>query len=191
MKTNRKLYCFSHQEFDNFMEKMGWENRPDNGNSTISIASKNDEEYGHWFNVELNNNINLDFDDISPEHWWQSWVDKKDYYDLAFDNYINNISDDIFFTFKTDMFNTQIDLHAMNYEEAFKLVQFIDERIKAGDNIYVHCSAGASRSQGVVRYILDTYYDINWETRKDNQCLTPNWHVVRMLKRVYRYLYYV
>lgn len=191
MKTNRKLYCYSHQEFDELMEKLGWENRPDNGNSTISIASKNDDNSGHWFNVELNNNINLDFDDVSPEQWWQSWVDKKDYYDLAFDNYINNMSDDIFFTFKTDMFNTQIDLHAMNCEEAFRLVQFIDERIKAGDNIYVHCSAGASRSQGVVRYILDTYYDIDWETRKDNQCLTPNWHVVRMLKRVYRYLYYV
>ena len=95
MNMSRKLYCFSHQEFDELMMNLGWENRPENGTSTISISSPNDEIPGHWFNIELNNNINLDFDDLSPEHWWQSWVDKNDYYDLAFDNYINNISDDI------------------------------------------------------------------------------------------------
>jgi hypothetical protein len=83
----RKLYCYSHQEFDELMEKLGWENRPDNGNSTISIASKNDEESGHWFNVELNNNINLDFDDLSPEQWWD-----KDYYDETLDCYLEGIS---------------------------------------------------------------------------------------------------
>ena len=79
-------------------------------------------------------------------------------------------------------------MHALNYTEAKRLVEFIDGRIKEGDNIYVHCSAGASRSQGVVRYILDTYPDIDWETRKDNPCLTPNYHVIRMLKRIYRNL---
>ena len=185
MEKIKKLYCYSHNEFNNLMKKLGWENRPDNGTSTISISSKHDNESGHWFNIELNNNINFDFDDVSPEQWWD-----KDYYDDALDNYLNNMSDDIFFNFD-DVFNfndEHLSLHAMNYDEAFRLVKFIDERVCAGDNIYVHCSAGASRSQAIVRYILDTYPEIDWETRKDNPCITPNWHVVRMLKRAYRYL---
>lgn len=177
----RKLYCYSHQEFDELMEKLGWENRPDNGNSTISIASKNDEESCHWFNVELNNNINLDFDDLSPEQWWD-----KDYYDETLDCYLEGIysADTLFFDFNLE----DVHFHAMNYDEAFKLVKFIDERICEGDNIYVHCSAGASRSQAIVRYILDTYHNIDWEIREDNPCLTPNWHVVRMLKRASMYI---
>ena len=175
-----KLYCYSHKEFDELMRWLGWENSPDIGNSTISISSKIDENPKHWF-YDVERNINLDFNDMTPENWWD-----KDYYDAAFDSFINYDEDleDDFFNFNID----NISLHAMNYKEAFKLVKFIDEAIKRGDNIYIHCSAGASRSQGVVRYILDTYYDIDWETRKDNPCLTPNWHVVRMLKRSYRYM---
>ena len=48
---------------------------------------------------------------------------------------------------------------------------------------------GVSRSQGVVRYILDTYgdeYDI--KTNPNNPCLTPNIHVVLMLKRAFRHI---
>ena len=81
-------------------------------------------------------------------------------------------------------------VRAMTYEEALKVALFIDNQINSGaKNIIIHCSAGISRSQGIVRYILDTYgdtYDI--VTREDNPCITPNYHVVRMLKRVNRLL---
>ena len=33
-------------------------------------------------------------------------------------------------------------------------------------------------------------YYIDFEIRKSNPCLTPNWHVVRMLKRSYNKFYY-
>jgi len=181
----KKLYCYSHQEFNLMMEKLGWENRPENGYSTISICSKNDEDPNHWFNVEdISNNINIDCDDVSPEMWWD-----KDYYDEALDNYNNGISDDYF---NCEYFiNSEVNLHAMDYNDAKRLVEFIDDRIRNyGDNIFVHCAAGTSRSQAIVRYILDTYPDIEWKTRDSNPCITPNIHIVRMLKRMYRNLYY-
>ena len=163
----RKLYCFSHKEFDDLMESLNWENRPDNGYSTISICSDKDDNPNHWFNIELANNINMDFDDISPEMWWT--VDHYDDYDNSYFNYSFS----------------GLDFHSMDYDDAKKLVDYIDDRIKMGDSIYVHCSAGKSRSQAIVRYILDTYPDIDWKIRKDNPPLTPNIHVLRMLKRAY------
>ena len=71
---------------------------------------------------------------------------------------------------------------SMTAEQAEQIVDFINRNI--GKNFYIHCSAGKSRSQGVVRYMLDVYPDIEWETRQDNPCITPNYHVVCMLKRV-------
>ena len=129
----KKLYCYSHQEFYDLMEKLGWENRPDNGTSTISISSRQDYEQGHWFNIEINNNINLDFNDVSPENWWGNY----DYYDEAFDAYLNHPElENNYFDFISDLYGTNVNLHAMNYSEAIKLVEFIDERkeIIVGDN---------------------------------------------------------
>lgn len=183
----RKLYCYSHQEFDNMMTQLGWENRPGVGVSTISISSLLDEPSGHWFNLEngeLPNNINLDFNDVDPNTWWD-----VDYYDEALDCYFNEQDEKPYFNITAKIDNTDTPIHALDYNEAVQLAEFIDDRIKAGDDIYVHCSAGASRSQAVVRYILDTYPDIKWKTRDENPCLTPNWHVVRMLKRANRILF--
>ena len=81
-------------------------------------------------------------------------------------------------------------VHALNYEEAYNLVDWIDWRIKHDETIYIHCAVGASRSQGVVRYIVDTYgekYDIR--LNPDNPNNTYNPHVVMMLKRAYRKFY--
>lgn len=182
-----KLYCYSQQEFTDMMEKLGWKEKPAQGFSTISITSKLDDVSEHYFNDNVENNINLDFNDVSPTMWWG----KNDYYDEAFSAYLDFDViklENSYFNFISDMFDVNVELHAMNYEEAIKLCKFIDKNIKEGNNIYVHCSAGASRSQGVVRYILDTYPEIEWKTREENPCLTPNYHVVRMLKRANRYL---
>ena len=71
----------------------------------------------------------------------------------------------------------------MSSEIAEKIAEFIDENIDK--NFYIHCSAGKSRSQGVVRYILDVYPEVDWETRQDNPCITPNFHVVGELKHAW------
>lgn len=181
----RKLYCYSYQEFTDMMDKLGWKEKPYKGFSTISITSKLDDEPEHYFNDNVENNINLDFNDVSPTMWWGT----ADYYDEAFTAYQDDENlENSYFDFISDMFDVKVNIHAMNYKEAVRLCKFIDKNIKAGNNIYIHCSAGASRSQGVVRYILDTYPEIDWKIREGNPCLTPNYHVVRMLKRANRYL---
>ena len=55
-------------------------------------------------------------------------------------------------------------------EQAVRCVNFIDNNI--GRNFYIHCKAGKSRSQGVVRFILDMYKE-DYETRKNNPCVFP------------------
>lgn len=73
-------------------------------------------------------------------------------------------------------------------DQAQELALFIDRQVNEGRDIYVHCRAGKSRSQGVVDYIKTVYQDINWELRKDNPCLTPNAQVKSALMRCAREL---
>ena len=76
---------------------------------------------------------------------------------------------------------------SLSLETALRVCKFIQDNI--GKNFYIHCSAGKSRSQGVVRYMLDVYPEVKWETRTDNPCITPNYHVVGQLKRSWMLLY--
>lgn len=74
-------------------------------------------------------------------------------------------------------------LKTISREQAIEIVSFIDRNL--GKDIIVHCKAGTSRSQGIQRYILDTFPEY-YEEDQDNPCLTPNIEVVRRLKRAYR-----
>ena len=73
-------------------------------------------------------------------------------------------------------------------DQAKELALFIDDQVKLGRDIYVHCRAGKSRSQGVIDYIRTVYQGIDWELRKDNPCLTPNVQVKSALMRCAREL---
>ena len=76
-------------------------------------------------------------------------------------------------------------VHGMSDEDAKRLFEFLEKNI--GKNVMVHCSAGISRSQGVVRYLLDMYqeyYKVS-DTNLKNPCKLPNGHVVCLLKREY------
>lgn len=73
-------------------------------------------------------------------------------------------------------------------DQAQELALFIDDQVKLGRDIYVHCRAGKSRSQGVVDYIRTVYPRIDWELRADNPCLTPNVQVKSALIRCAREL---
>ena len=65
-------------------------------------------------------------------------------------------------------------------EMAMKIANFINRNYDK--HFLIHCSAGKSRSQGVARFIMDTYTDIDWVTNPENPCLTPNIDVVLRLK---------
>lgn len=79
--------------------------------------------------------------------------------------------------------------YGLTESQAKQIVEFIDNN--KGKHFYIHCKAGRSRSQGICRYILDTYgkeygYDEKESCRKENPCVTPNIRVVSMLKQEYR-----
>lgn len=192
-KKEQKLYCYSHCLFDREMEKNGWlpdGGFPNSGVAIISICSPNDDDSEHWFLNDMNPDriLNIDFDDVSPEMWWDS-NSHMDYYDMSYlalsDGRIEE-SRKLFNHHYTSKFtNNEIYLHALDYVDAERIVSFIDNNIDC--DFYIHCSAGVSRSQGIVRYIIEGYPDRNWKINEDNPCVCPNIHVVRMLKRVKYY----
>lgn len=180
----QKLLCYSKYEFNAIMRNSkiySPEDLPENV-VVISIGAPwNEEEPSHWFANNAPNVINVDFDDCGP-----MWPNGEDNYDIAQEMLDHQ---DRFFKFSyfNEHINKLINVAPMNFIQSNRIVKFIEEN--KDKNFMVHCNAGASRSQGVVRYILDTYGENNFETRDSNPCLTPNMHVVRMLKRSYRKLY--
>ena len=66
-------------------------------------------------------------------------------------------------------------------EQASAMVKFIIEHCNC--DFYIHCNAGKSRSQAVVRYIKDFLgQTCEIETRADNPCLLPNVFVLNALR---------
>ena len=196
-KPIKNILCYSHPEFNKIMESNGWIESPPKGISCISICSPNEEDVGdHWFINDWNITgedhnprvFNLDIDDLSP-FWFKNH--ESECYDLALDLYLDEKKkqSNAYFNhvYVSGDKNQYVDLlHALDYEEAEKLTEWIDWRIKHDDTIYIHCAVGASRSQGVVRYIVDTYgrdYDIRLNPNNPNNTYNP--HVVMMLKRAF------
>lgn len=193
-KKERILYCYSQEKFDELMENLGWKEPPE-GFSTVSICSPWNEHFEHWFKPGTPNNYNIDCDDVVRPFWWDKDLIPtygKDYYDIAEEMYLNGKvkeSNDYFNYYREDKNGRHIDLKMFNYEQAFLLASWIDVQIVNGhDNFYVHCAAGMSRSQAIVRYIIDVYTDYDWKTRKENPCDYYNNHMLLMLKRAARNL---
>jgi len=189
MKKTKNIICLSKYSFDSLMESNGWIDMPDENVSCISICDT--EDYNkHWFKHWHENIFKLDIDDSSP-FWFEKH--EADCYDKSLALYNDNQFklSNAYFNHVYVLGNNCSLIHILDYEEAFALVKWIDYRIKHDDTIYIHCTAGVSRSQGVVRYILDIYGDeYEIKTNPNNPCLTPNIHVVLMLKRACRHLYY-
>lgn len=196
----KNIICLDKYSFDDWMEHNGWIDSPTKGVSCISICSPNDGQCSeHWFKKDYKDGLkydrvfNLEIDDHSP-----FWFGKHeaDCYDKSLALYNDNkvkLSNAYFNNVYISGSNREFCslIHVLDYEEAFALVKWIDNRIKHDDTIYIHCAAGVSRSQGIVRYILDTYGDeYEIKTNPNNPCLTPNIHVVLMLKRACRHMYY-
>ena len=159
-----------------FMEKSGFFNPDDlpHNVAIISIGAPWNEQEDHWFKTTNDRILNIDFDDVSPDLWWFD-----DMYDVA----MNDNDQSKYFDYSyINSWGEITELHALDYNQARVIVNFIEKHRDC--DFFIHCSAGVSRSQGVVRYVLDTYGD--YETNPDNPCTFPNIHVTRMLKRVYR-----
>lgn len=163
-----KLWCNGFQGFKKILETNNWNdsNLPDN-TAFISICctdrgtfSPDDFAYEtHLLSDNHDNVINLDFDDINGYTLADQFPGDK----RVKDNPARGIND----------------------EQGLQLVQFIEKN--KGKDIYVHCSAGISRSQGVVKFILEYYHDYytEAETNPDNLCKMPNQHVFDVLRKFY------
>ena len=201
-KQIKNILCYSHYDFDNIMKNNNWIDTLPKGVSAISICSPNEGDLAeHWFKNDWNINagnlqdyriFNLDIDDISP-FWFENH--ESECYDKALELFNSNKkkqSNAYFSNIYVSGPNKEFvdSLHCLDYEEAFELCSWIDWRIKYDETIYIHCAVGASRSQGVVRYIVDTYgdeFDIKLNPNNPNNTYNP--HVVMMLKRAYRELF--
>lgn len=156
MNTGNKLFCFSHSEFDNECEVRGWNDSEIPSNvAFISIVGTPDcQEY---------------YLGEKEEHWFKQ--SHPNVLNLAFDDIPRDSIE-----WKGHIF------YGLSEEQAEEIVRFVEENL--GKDFWIHCRAGASRSQGVVRYILDCYPEYAWITRPDNPCNTPNIDVVSKLKRI-------
>ena len=189
-KPLRDIICYSNAVFNDTMNNNKWIETPPIGVSCISIQSQNESNYAErWFKNNNDRIFNLNIDSSSP-FWFKGH--EAEYYNNALNLYLNNEIDESNAYFNhthTDEHGIQHNIHLLNYEEAFNLVNWIDTRIKEDNTIYIHCGRGDRRSQGVVKYIADTYkndYDIKLNPYNPND--QYNKHITMMLKRVYKTL---
>lgn len=199
MQKNKKgLYCYSKEDLIKVIFSNGWTSGLPDNVVIISIGSLSEDDEPHPFEDGYPGVFNVDFDDVDPEIFWREQPNGEHMYDAIMQLYLDERNSNMHHkTSNKNFIHTQYIkndfgnvigkniIYTMNYEQADKLERFIDFCVSKDVDIYVHCAAGASRSQGVVRYILDTYPDFNWQTREANPCRTPNVHVVRMLKRAH------
>lgn len=154
----QKLYCYSHTEFDKMCEENGWSdnNIPEDA---IFISITGTPECQNYYIEE------------EEFHWFKKEIPGK-ILNLEFDDIPDSET-----TWKGHKFI------GITPGQAEEIINLIEEN--PGKDIHVHCRAGKSRSQGVVRFILDMYPNREYKTRPDNPCVSPNMYVVRTLKRAY------
>lgn len=155
-----KIWCFSRRTAERFYRKtMGWlENKDIPENvAVISIAGTKE--------------IQEKYIQDNEDHWFN---EDENVLNLNFDD----VSED---TVETDEFT----FYGLTIEDARRTVEFIKNNIDK--DIYVNCRAGKSRSQAIVRFILDCFPDRDNEINPGNPPETPNIDVLTKLKRVYLY----
>lgn len=157
--------CYSYGMFVRRIQSEGWTdgNLPDDW-VFVSIGDYIPEEREPHPLKSCGSVLNLDFDDISGYRVWEAITDYE----------WDEVSKEIY-----------KDVYGMSVEQAGVLFEFLEKSI--GKNVMVHCSAGLSRSQGVVRFLLDMYPDVYTEkdTNPNNPCMIPNLYVTSLLKREY------
>ena len=157
MKEKRDLLCFSHQDFDNMCSSLGYsdENLP----KDIAFISITCTEDCQKFYLEE-----------EESHWFKH--NHPNVLNISF----NDISGD------TNVWEGHV-FYGLQKDQAEEIYRFIENNL--GKNFWIHCRAGQSRSQGIVRYILDCYPEYIWITRKENPCITPNYDVTGKLKHIW------
>lgn len=160
-----KLMCYSWNGFGRVLNENGWKdgNLPEDW-VFIEIGEQKWNGYEKepfWLN-ECDQVATFHFDDIAGYRVWDALPNIK------------------WTPIELEINKT---VYGMSENDSVKMFDFLDKNI--GKNIMVHCAAGVSRSQGVVRFLLDCYPDIYTEkdTNPNNPCRIPNLYVTSLLKR--------
>lgn len=154
-----KVYCYSKFAFVNEMKRLDWNDITLPKNVAIISICCTEPVKEHWKSEG--------YEGTEDEHYFR---DAENVFNVDFDDIDTATRDcgDFVATCITD-------------EQAEKLVKFIAEHSNC--DFYIHCNAGKSRSQAVVRFIaewLGQTRDI--ETRAENPCLYPNIFVLNALR---------
>lgn len=162
-----KLWCTSFLNFKRLAYKNEWDVIVPNNIAIISINNGKDAGAVEEYHIckDAPNVLNLNFDDIDPTH-------------LELDNNIETYT----YTQKHD--GKEITIEFFTKEMASRAVKFIEDN--KDKNFYIHCSAGVSRSQAFVKYIMNMYEHVDWETNPNNPCIHPNSFVYQKLKQAWR-----
>lgn len=154
-----KVYCYSKFAFVNEMKRFGWNDTTLPKNVAIISICCTEPVKEHWKSEG--------YEGTEDEHYFR---DAENVFNVDFDDIDTTTRDcgDFVATCITD-------------EQAEKLVKFIAEHSNC--DFYIHCNAGKSRSQAVVRFITEWLGQTrNIETRAENPCLYPNIFVLNTLR---------
>lgn len=151
---SRLLWCTSQCDFDNWMESLG-DTEPPKGTCVISIIGTP--------------SVLRDYLE-EPE--------TKHFFPTGTPRVLNLEFDDI----TTDRFTRNgITAVGISNEQASEIVHFLEWAISKKLGIIVHCRAGRSRSQAIVRYVKSRWPG-KWKTNPLNPDDTPNYYVLGKLR---------
>lgn len=154
-----KVYCYSKFAFVNEMKRLGWNDVTLPKNVAIISICCTEPVKEHWKSEG--------YEGTEDEHYF---CDAENVFNVDFDD-IDTATRDC-----GDFVATCI-----TPEQASAMVKFIIKHCNC--DFYIHCNAGKSRSQAVVRYIKDFLGQTREiETRADNPCLFPNVFVLNALR---------
>lgn len=159
----RKLWCTGFSGFKKIVQQENWENELPMNVAVISILNGKDcgvpnEEHLLKSSEQV---LNLDFDDSCPNDF--------------------GLPDD----YENIRYTEETTLEFFTEFQARELIDFVENNL--GRDFYIHCSAGVSRSQAVVKFIQNNYSDrIEWQLNPNNPVLFPNWFVYQKLNKIKR-----
>lgn len=163
-----KVYCYSRFEFAKEMNKLGWTDATLPENVAIISICCTEPVKQHW--------KSKGYDGNEDEHYFK---DAENVLNIDFDD-INEQTLKCY-----DNGEYKFTATCITEAQAKELAIFIERHHNC--DFYIHCNAGKSRSQAVVRYINDMYGHIKTiETRAENPCLYPNAFVLSALKHAYQ-----